>query len=271
MIKSSCVCREEARFTPFITYKNEAVFADYEGVCIRKCVHCGLLKTFSPGKAEKFDPLITKSEEYEARRKEFEVLFKPLVNFVKKYVPKGGSVLDVGCSSAILLQLLKAQKYIVTGIEPNNYAFQAAYKKLGSSIIQGTASSIDPHNQFDCIIYNHVLEHVEDINSEFIIIDKLLKKKGILIVGIPNTENVIFNIRKKYWEYLLPNEHRWHFSASYMRAFLRGKGYEFLDNYFCGDTRKDYPFIKRLYFGFLSFLNAILHTGESVFIVLRKS
>ena len=105
---------------------------------------------------------------------------------------------------------------------------------------------------FDCIIYNHVLEHIEDINGEFVLIKKALKKNGTLIIGVPNTDNMIFKIRRKYWESLLPNEHIWHFNAKYLAQYLQKQKFEIIKIRFEDDARKSYPFHKQTYFRLLS-------------------
>ncbi|OGK63019.1 hypothetical protein A2334_01460 [Candidatus Roizmanbacteria bacterium RIFOXYB2_FULL_38_10] len=272
MIRSSCVCRKKSLFNEYILYKNETVFKDYEGTIIGICERCKLLKTFPSKKNKKFDPSITKIQDYESRKKEFKRLFEPLVKTVQSYAPKKGSVLDVGCSSGILLALLKSKGFNVFGIEPNKKAYLAAKRKLKKNIYHGTLRSriVKYHKTYDCIIYNHVLEHIPDINKEFVLIRKMLKKGGTLIVGTPNTDNIIFKIRKKYWESLLPNEHVWHFNTKYLMQYLYENKYEVVFLRFEDDERKQYPLIKKIYFNILSLLNKIFFTGEAVLIIAKK-
>ena len=273
MIRSNCVCKTNATFTAYIVYNNETVFKEYDGSIIGKCNTCGILKTFPSGKNKQFDPFITKSEDYENRRKEFESLFSPIIAYVEKYTTPRSTILDVGCSSGILLTLLKRKKYDVYGIEPNKQAYLFAKKKLKKNIFPGTLLpfSKKTNKKFDCIMYNHVLEHIENINQEFRLISRLLKKNGVLIVGVPNTDNIVFKIRQKYWEYLLPNEHIWHFDTNYLKKYLQVQKYKILDTSFKDDERKSYPFHKKIYFTLLAFLNRIMHTGEAVLIVASPS
>ncbi len=268
---SACLCsKKRSIFTPFISYKNEAVFKDFEGIIIGKCKNCGLLKTFPP-KNLKFNPKQSRKDMYESRKSFFISLFIPIVEKIKQYKPSG-KVLDVGCSSGILLELLKKETYDVFGIEPNKKAFLIAKKKFGQKIFYGTLKSFikKSKKKFDVIIYNHVLEHIEDLRSEIMLIKKTLRKNGIFILGLPNTNNYIFYLRGKYWEPLMPNEHIWHFSKKIISDFLKKNQFKILDIAFSNDDRKDYPFIKQLYFKVLSSINAILHTGEAILIVSKK-
>lgn len=218
-----------------------------------------------------FDPQHSSSGFYEERRQEFNTLFRPLVSRIQKYSPKG-KILDVGCSSGILLSLLRRKNRDVYGIEPNKYAYRIAFKKLKNRVHKGTLKSFRTKKKrsFDCIIYNHVLEHIENIHVEFALIKKTLKKNGILVLGLPNTDNVIFLIRGKYWESLVPNEHIWHFNTKELIRFLDKQGFKIKDISFTDDKRKDYPFIKKIYFRTLSLINRLIHTGENVLIIAEK-
>lgn len=271
-MRSLCICKKISSFKPSIVYKNETVFQAYEGTIIGQCENCGILKTFPSKKNKLFNPVITKVEEYEARKKEFETLFAPLTEAVENKVKKRGLVLDVGCSSGILLSLLKRKGFDVYGLEPNKQAYAYARKILKDSVFNDILPTFLKKKgiKFDCIIYNHVFEHIENINEEFLQIKKALKINGVLIIGVPNTDNVIFKIRRKFWESLLPNEHVWHFNTKYLKKYLTKQGFEILKVSFEDDARKSYPFLKRIYFTLLSILNKIMGTGEAVLMVAKK-
>lgn len=272
-MRSSCICKKTSSFKPYIVYKNETVFQAYEGTIIGQCENCGILKTFPSKKNKLFNPVITKMDEYEKRKKEFEILFQPIVEKVVSNVKPNGKTIDVGCSSGILLSLLKRKGFDVYGLEPNKQAFSLARKKLKKNIYNKKLIdlSINRKNKFDCIIYNHVLEHIENINEEFLHIKKALKKNGVLIIGVPNTDNAIFKIRRKFWESLLPNEHVWHFNTKYLKRYLTKQGFEILKVSFEDDARKSYPFLKQIYFTLLSLLNKMMGTGEAVLIIAQRT
>ena len=101
-------------------------------------------------------------------------------------------------------------------------------------------------------------------------IKKALKKDGVLIVGVPNTDNMIFKIRRKFWESLLPNEHIWHFNIRYLVQYLQKQKFEIVRVSFEDDARRTYPLLKRIYFTLLSFLNKIMGSGEAVLIIAQR-
>ncbi|MDO8498139.1 MAG: class I SAM-dependent methyltransferase [bacterium] len=268
MLTSSCICRKnESSFEEYIVYKNETVFKRFEGASIGKCTNCGLLKTF-PSQKNVFDPKQSKGELYDEQENRFTELFRPIVEAIKKYTP-GGSVLDVGCSTGILLALLKKEGFKVTGIEPNKEAYKRARSRLGKDMFEGTLADFQKthRSKFDCIIYNHVLEHIEDPIKEIKSAKNALKKGGVLVIGVPNRDNIIFFLRKKYWEALLPDQHIWHFSSRDVVKIIEKLGLKVIHEYFSDDERRDYPLKKRIYFRLLSFINKIFRTGEAVLLI----
>ncbi len=273
MLQSICLCTNKVRvdFKEIIKYSDEKVFKNYEGTSIGKCTRCGMLKTFPSKKNKKFNTQQSRNNFYESNGTPFLKLFNPLLSALNKYQPSG-SVLEAGCSSGILLSLLKKKGFDVTGIEPNKEAFKSAQKKLGKFIFNGTLPKFVRYynKKFDCIIYNHVLEHVEDVNKELSLVKKMIKPNGILIVGVPNTDNIIFTIRRKYWESLMPNEHVWHFSTQRMTSLLEKHGFKVISKSFSNHTRTDYPLLKRIYFGILCLINQLINTGEAVLVVAKK-
>lgn len=280
MIRSHCLCKKGfSDFKKVIEYKNEAVFKDFEGTIIAKCVNCGLLKTIASKK--RFDPKQSRGFMYEKKRDLFIPLFKPIVNEISKY-KKSGKVLDVGCSSGLMLELLQKKGFDVYGIEPNLQAYKIARKKFKNNILHGILPDFSQNNhfyvllhrskqKFDVIIFNHVLEHIENIHEQINMAKQLLKPDGILVVGIPNTRNIIFTIRKKFWEPLMPKEHIWHFTDNYITTVLKSYGFSVITKQYSNDKRQDYPFIKRVYFFLLSMINRMFLTGESVTLFLSTS
>jgi 2-polyprenyl-3-methyl-5-hydroxy-6-metoxy-1,4-benzoquinol methylase len=268
---SYCLCRlGVANFKQTIVYKKESVFKAYEGTVIGQCTNCGLLKTFPTKTNKSFNPQVSRTGFFKSKEKQLTKLFNPVVNKIAKFKNKG-TVLDVGCSSGLLLSLLQKKGYFVFGIEPNKEAQQQAQKRIGNNIFLGTLSQFSKGNttKFDCIVYNHVLEHIEAVNEEFKLIKKHLKKGGILVIGVPNTDNIIFKIRQKYWESLMPNEHVWQFSGKYLINYLASKNFNVQDVSYYNDRRQDYPFLKQVYFRFLSLINKLVGTGEAVLIIAK--
>ncbi|OIO46385.1 MAG: hypothetical protein AUJ28_02705 [Parcubacteria group bacterium CG1_02_37_51] len=272
LFSSNCVCSVvKQQFIPTIIYRNETVFKNYNGLVIAKCQHCGMLKTFSSNNKIKVTPEISEVEHYEENRQDFQNSFEELVNRVKVYI-KSGSVLEVGASSGNLMRVFQVQGFDVSGIEPNRPAFNVLTKQFGQRAYYGYLKDFIIKNkvQFDLVIYNHVLEHVENPNNELNLIKQVLKKGGLLIVGVPNCDNIVFKVRRKFWESLLPNQHIWHFSTKHLFALLTSNGFRILNISYNNHKRKDYPLIKKIYFWFLVGFNRLKGSGEAVLVIAIK-
>lgn len=267
--RSNCICSPTKRlFIPIIRYQNESVFKKYNGLVIAKCQQCGMLKTLSNSKKTKVTPEVSEVKHYEENHQDFQNSFEELVNRVKVY-KKSGSVLEVGASSGNLMRVFRDHGFEVSGIEPNRQAFNVLSKQFDRNVYYGYLRDLLSKQKviFDIVIYNHVLEHVENPNKELGLIKQVLRKGGILVVGVPNCDNVVFKVRKKYWESLLPNQHIWHFSAKHLLALLISHGFKIQNISYNNHERKDYPLIKKIYFMILISLNKLFRTGEAVLVL----
>ncbi len=272
MFKSECVCcGKESDFQEYIRYQNETIFSHHEGIIIGKCATCGTMKTFPPKNSAAFDPQESHTAVYEKDIRKFEKIFRPIIDKIKRYKPVG-RILDVGCATGILLSMLKKEGYETAGIEPNREEYRRAKKRLGSAVVNTTIDKYikKQREKFDVVIYNHVLEHIDDINRELKLARKILQPGGIIVIGLPNTDNIIFSLRKKYWEFLMPDQHIWHFGKKQIRQLLQKNGFKIIDSSYSDDDRFDYPLAKRIYFKCLSFINRLLNTGEAQLLIISN-
>lgn len=106
------------------------------------------------------------------------------------WVPERARVLDVGCSSGYLAQLLIETKHCrVTGIEADRAAAERATAR-GLSVLVGSLE--DPEflaaipTKYDAIIAADVLEHLARPDVLLAAFDNWLEPGGTIIVSVPN-------------------------------------------------------------------------------------
>ncbi|MGA9380414.1 MAG: class I SAM-dependent methyltransferase, partial [Phormidium sp.] len=124
-----------------------------------------------------------------------------------KYVPeKACNILDVGCGCGNFGRLLKEKRPVkVWGVEFNEDAATLAAQKLDQVICGSFNSSLNlPKNEFDCIIFNDVLEHLVDPFTALIYAKYLLREGGLVVASIPNIRHfdTIWDLLvNKNWQY----------------------------------------------------------------------
>ena len=99
------------------------------------------------------------------------------------------SILEIGCGNGYFARALKSERNVhITGIEPHSEAAVAASTVLDRLIPLNVEEGVTQlyGEQFDCIIFNDVLEHMTDPWQTLEIITPLLKSYGIVVASIPN-------------------------------------------------------------------------------------
>lgn len=120
---------------------------------------------------------------------------------ILKYIDENSSFLDVGCGAGYAMQ--KAQKdknCIITGVdpEPNKHGV-GRYEKdrisIDFQILKGFSENLPLGNEsFDVVYSSHVLEHVNDEIKSLKEFNRVLRKDGIVIIGVPTASMALVNL-----------------------------------------------------------------------------
>jgi len=114
-------------------------------------------------------------------------------------------VLEIGCGEGKFRNNL-TQEHEYWGVESVKSVAKVAQKKLDRVLIgtiQETIKQI-PHDYFDLVVCNDVIEHMVDHDKFLQSIKEKIKKDGCLIASIPNVRfltNLWEILIKKDWEY----------------------------------------------------------------------
>ena len=148
-------------------------------------------------------------------------------------------VLDIGCSTGGLGDLIKGANVEYTGVEPFENDFNSAIAK-GYAVYNYSAEEVFEKIQqsFDCVVYADVLEHLVDPKKVLRDSRGLLNKKGIVIVSIPNVGHwsVRLSLLLGRWNYtnrgILDRTHLRFFTKKTFSELVRNSGYQPLAKFY---------------------------------------
>lgn len=159
---------------------------------------------------------------------------RDLTEVVVSEVKKGGTILDVGCSSGQLVAKLSDRGYRCIGVErdANTISVRAG------SVLEGTAENLPAMAEsFDAIVYSHVVEHLVDPVKALRAAAKLLKPSGVMVIEVPNNASLIAKYMGLAWENLDPPRHLSFFTERSLRELLQRAGLQGRSTYYSGFCR----------------------------------
>lgn len=201
------------------------LFATSKGFNIYKCKKCGFGFT-KDLKVNSSD--YHRDDTYITEENLFKNIFEKRVNIISKFT-KGGKVLEVGCSTGLMLSLFKNKGWEVVGVEVSKKAAEKAMQR-GIKVETKPFEDINFNGKFDLIIFNHTLEHLQDIKGVLKKASILLNIGGVLYIDLPNFDSVTANLQKQSWPLLLPNEHLWHFTYLSLKKILEENNMKIIFN-----------------------------------------
>lgn len=194
------------------------------GNTILICPNCGLGLT--EGEAVLDYVRYHRDEIYLKENKQFENIFQKRVRTILRF-KQNGSALEVGSSTGLLLSLLQKEGWKVQGIEPSKKAANYAEKQgIPTRILSFEKAKIG--QKYDAVIFNHVLEHVDNPLEILKKAHFVLDKNGIIFIDVPHFGSFSAKHKKENWEYILPEEHKWHFTKKSLEYLLKKAGFKLI-------------------------------------------
>lgn len=123
---------------------------------------------------------------------------KSIINVARLFGMTGGKVMDYGCGSGYLSRELVNSGFQTTGIEYSLESANAANALMNGlpgwngCFTNDTIPDLSCENGFDWVFSVEAYEHLRDewINGYFLAIKKYLKPGGMLVITVPNNENL---------------------------------------------------------------------------------
>lgn len=148
--------------------------------------------------------------------------FRDCAQSLAPLLPAGGTVMDVGCGTGLLLATFQEMGFECVGIDQSPVASEAGMKKYGVRIEVGSVFDLAGGKEFDLVTTCHVLEHLVDLPAFLHRLWSLTKPGGILYVEVPNAEDVLsFVDPQAPGEWMYVRDLYTHFTPEHVNFFSR--------------------------------------------------
>ena len=149
-------------------------------------------------------------DEYEATRAERVLQAKQLLERIAVQKP-GGTLLDVGAGSGILVETALAAGYKAEGVEPSA-SLQRQAVSLGLPVRSGVLPDENVRGPYDIVTLIDVIEHVPNPVELMRYIRDVMADDGICVVVTPDVGSLAARLMGKSW---------WHYRIAHIGYFDR--------------------------------------------------
>jgi SAM-dependent methyltransferase len=162
-------------------------------------------------------------------KNKYQQIFERLVGWIEQIQPPG-RLLDVGCGVGLLLDVAVRRGWVVRGIELSTWARDYAQAR-GHSVDKIEAlRRLQP--QYDVVVCNHVLEHLEDPLATLRLLVSAVRPRGFLVVGVPNVGGLVARVvGRQWWAFRDGQEHVWWFDRRSLTRLLSQAGLTAIRSY----------------------------------------
>lgn len=215
----------------------------------------------------------------------------PMLRFTKIFPRR--KILDVGCGAGNFLIIMKYFNMDCYGVEPGKFDELAA-KRNNLEIKNCSFLEADyQENFFDIITLNHVFEHSNCPTETLKKINRLLKPEGTLIMTVPRSDCLVYNIFGQDWVQLDVPRHLFTFQEKTIKKYAKKAGFriekirynstsfQFLGSFFYRKNRgkerylSDKNFVKNPLLVFFltpfAYICNLLKIGDQIEVILIKS
>ena len=150
---------------------------------------------------------------------------------MRKFVPAGSRILEVGCAAGFFLKAARDAGYDahgveVVGVDPRSRARRPEARQP----VRGDASRTSPASpgSYDAAALWDVVEHLADPLKDLVRVRELLKPGGHLFVQTQDVARSRGKILGAKWPHFKQLEHVYHFSPRTITTLLERAGFEVL-------------------------------------------
>jgi len=205
-------------------------------VPVVSCSNCGLMRQ-GPDNCGKsafsLQSCAGGSERYTQQRIEKEST--QLADYIKilpklnKLRPDKGKLLEIGCSTGLLLNELRKVGWNVSGVEPDEWAFNLAKTNFKLDVTNSYFQDAGYKAEFfDVIVMLHVIEHIPNPVEALNQINSLIRPGGILVMETPRYDTIWFKFLRGRERSVIPG-HLYYFTRKSLTDMASAAGFKLLE------------------------------------------
>jgi 2-polyprenyl-3-methyl-5-hydroxy-6-metoxy-1,4-benzoquinol methylase len=155
--------------------------------------------------------------------------FLKRLEYLKKYFPKPGTLLEIGSGFGTFLKVAKKLGWKPTGIEPNKASYNYFKKTLKDNITVYTGffdeKFVKKHRKkYDLIYSGDVIEHVLDPVSFLKAAKSVVKNNGYIVTVTPDFDNVLTKLFQ-----IKPTEHLIYLHKRNLKELFKKAGLKIIE------------------------------------------
>lgn len=237
---------------------------------IVRCASCEQVRTLTPRQAQRKQ--VYNKEDisvYIDKEEMFRALFRRIIDFVTKYRVRG-RFMEIGAGVGLLVDEARRAGFYTSGIEPSQAAVLAAQKYFGVHLVCEKFGKNSLKKPANIIVLNHVLEHLPHPHRVIQDIDLKVKKNTLLVIGVPNFNSIMSQLKRGHWQSLIPDQHRWHFTPQTLDRLVLPFGFVRKGFYMENHDRSMHYFWKLPVYWLLDHMALVTDRGEAMLVVYQK-
>ncbi len=218
--KSCLCCNNNLEFS----FEKDELFKKYD---FFKCEKCGFVRVLSYPSTDELSEYYNKQYGVQLWQKN-KVIKKInyIIPLLKKYLPEGNKVVEIGCSYGYALNELKKNNYQVKGIELSKETAEFAKNEFDIEIIQANFDNFVLEGETQAVFLLDVMEHLTDLDKLMENLKKNLSSNGLLVLTLPNVDSTEFKMLGKDWAWVTPPAHLNYFGHESIKKFLGRYNFE---------------------------------------------
>jgi 2-polyprenyl-3-methyl-5-hydroxy-6-metoxy-1,4-benzoquinol methylase len=154
--------------------------------------------------------------------------YEILRGLIESRYPKGGKILDIGCSAGWFLDVMKGWE--CHGIEVSEAYTKIARQRFGDRIVTGLFEDYPLRREyFDVITLQDVFDHLRDPVAILNKCQAMLKPGGMIVIKVHNISCLYAKLTGSRFYAVMPPTHLFYYNKSTLELLLGKTGFQLID------------------------------------------